>query len=321
MPKLSVCVPVYNTEEFIKQSIESVLAQTYGDFELIVCDDGSTDNTQAIIRSYKDPRIRIVVNERKLGIGGIFNKLIDLTSTDTVAIFHADDEMLPQNLAAKMRFLELHPEVGFVHSNFHVIDEQGKIIAGNWAKNSDHDCVMDKLYSFERLILEDCFICCPSVIIRKECHRKSGYYDPQYHYALDIEMWLRVLMDYDIGYLAEPLMNYRWHAANTTRSFQGNNRLKGYDEEYHIKIEAIRRYQRRYGKIDFDKNLLTKLTTNMGKFFFWQNNFKDARESFAIALRWGQFDVKIFFRWLSTFLPAGLIQRIKQFKNKKSRPK
>lgn len=115
-PKISVLMPVYNAEKYVAASIESVLAQTEADFELILLDDASSDASETVIRRFNDPRIRYCKNERNLGISGSRNRLMDLARGKYFAVLDNDDLALPQRFAEQAEFLDLNPDVAMVGS-------------------------------------------------------------------------------------------------------------------------------------------------------------------------------------------------------------
>ena len=152
-PKISVCIPVYNGSNYIAESIESVLAQTYKDFELIVVDNCSTDNTEEIVRNFNDPRLEYFRNKKNLGIVGNHNHCLGVAKGEYICIWHHDDVMLPDNLKFKVQLLDDQPEVGFVHSNIIMIDDKGEVVAPEiWYEGSRHDYIEDGLTAFKKYI-------------------------------------------------------------------------------------------------------------------------------------------------------------------------
>lgn len=115
-PKISVLVPVYNSEKYLKACIESVLAQTMDDFELILLNDASTDGSEAVIKNFSDPRIRYFCNEKNLGISGSRNHLLSLARGEYLVILDNDDLALPQRFAKQSAYLDAHPEVAMLGS-------------------------------------------------------------------------------------------------------------------------------------------------------------------------------------------------------------
>ena len=150
--KVSVCIPVYNGSDYIADSIQSVLAQTYKNFNLIVCDNGSTDNTEEIVRNVKDSRLTYVRNNKNLGLVGNHNRCLELADGEYVYFLHHDDIMLPDNLALKVSILDEHPKVGLVHSDVLFIDKAGQHL--DLSKfDAKRDYIEDGIKVFEKYIL------------------------------------------------------------------------------------------------------------------------------------------------------------------------
>ena len=128
MPKISVCIPVYNGETYLAQTIQSVLDQTYSDFELVIIDNASTDNTVSIVRSFTDSRIRLIQNETNVGMLGNWNNCLRYGNCEYMQLLCADDLLTPDNFQKKVKILEDFPEVGMVFSGSHVINENNKVV-------------------------------------------------------------------------------------------------------------------------------------------------------------------------------------------------
>lgn len=124
-PKVSVLVPVYNGEKFIKETIAAVLAQTYDDFELILFDDGSTDGTRKVIETFDDKRIIYVCNKKNSGISTARNKLINMAKGEYIAVLDHDDICKPDRLKVQVNFLDKHQDIAMVGSWFELICPQG----------------------------------------------------------------------------------------------------------------------------------------------------------------------------------------------------
>ena len=117
-PRISVLIPVYNAAPFIAETIRAVLKQTFEDFELILLNDGSTDNSAEIIATFDDPRIRYAENEQNLGISATRNKLVSMARGEYIAVLDNDDICLPQRLEIQARFLDEHPDIAIVGTWF-----------------------------------------------------------------------------------------------------------------------------------------------------------------------------------------------------------
>jgi len=210
-PKVTVLMPVYNGERYLHEAIESVLMQTFTDFEFLIIDDASTDRSVEIIKSYNDPRIRLVHNEKNLKLISTLNKGIDLADGKYIARMDCDDISLPQRLAKQVAFLEVHSSCAVVATKIVQIDTNGGTI-GFWkgdrkATTSTEIC--------NRLPL----ICCvshPSAMIRKSIISKYRY-NPRQRYAEDYDLWLRLCSDgHEIAKIDEFLLKYRVHQEQVT---------------------------------------------------------------------------------------------------------
>lgn len=128
MVKVSVCMPVYNGENYIAESIQSVLDQTYQNFELIISDNCSTDKTSEIVKSFDDSRIKYLRNSENIGLVANFNQVIGLAIGKYICIWAHDDVMFPDNLSSKVAILDKHENVGFIHSDVQLIDGNSNIL-------------------------------------------------------------------------------------------------------------------------------------------------------------------------------------------------
>jgi len=223
MLQISICIPTYNGGEFIAQTIQTVLDQSLRDFHLIIVDDASTDNTMEVADSFNDPRITIVQNPKRLGLVENWNKCLELAGGKYVQIFHQDDMMVPTAFERLVEFLDLHPEVGFVFSNIKTIDANGNYLRGHWNPNvlPNKDAVFPQNIIFESLLQHKNFIPCQTVMVRKEVIECVGKFNNHLHYTPDMEMWLRLALYVDVGYINEPLVYLRRHENQESRHYLG----------------------------------------------------------------------------------------------------
>lgn len=178
--KLSILMPVWNREEFIKECIDSILAQTYKDWELIIVDDGSTDNTINIIKSYNDNRIKIY-SQSHLGIVDALNFGLSKCTGDYIARMDSDDIMLPNRLREQVKFLDTHPEYTMIVGR-----------AGNTMKDFERGYKGFEV-SINRLIPFNC-ICHPTVMFRKEdLENKKLIYRKEFEWIEDLDLWIRMI--------------------------------------------------------------------------------------------------------------------------------
>lgn len=231
-PKVSVCVPSYNHAHYIGKCIESVLAQTFGDWETIIVDNHSTDNTEEVVRAFVDPRIRFYMNETNIGAARNFNRCASLAHGEYVAFLQSDDQYLPSMLERSAALLDAHTRVGLVHSSFHRIDLNGDFIDTKirWS----HNQIMDGLTAF-RMLTRECYITPSTVVMRRTRFNDLGGFDESYRYNLDWSMWMRMALSHDIGYVAEPLVLQRTgHPASLTASSLTRSPHIGTSEELRL---------------------------------------------------------------------------------------
>jgi len=202
--KVSVVMPAYNASDYIKEAIDSVLNQTYSNFELIIIDDASTDNTWEIIKSYDDKRIRPYKNEENLKIVKTRNKGFDLVSNNSkyIAIMDSDDICMPKRLKKEVNFLEKNKEYGLVGSHLIIINENSKKIGKRKYFTNYED--------IKKNILVKNPIAQPSVMIRKKViDEVSGYTSEGYDRSRDYDLWIRIFDKYKIINIDDYLLKYR----------------------------------------------------------------------------------------------------------------
>ena len=220
-PKVSICLPTYNSGGFLPQAIDSILNQTFKNFEIVIVDDDSTDNTPKIINRYlqKDKRIKYFQNEQNLGIFRNWNKCLEYATGDYITMFAQDDVMLPRNLETKVKILDENPNLGLVTSSVKIVDAKGNLTQWDWANYAE-----DKLAPGREWVIDNAGeanpICCPFVLMsRRALEKVGGKFNTNYAYASDFEMWLRIGLVADLFFLKETLGYYRWHEGNKTHSF------------------------------------------------------------------------------------------------------
>lgn len=252
--KVSVCIPVYNGARYLGEAINSVLNQSFADFELIVIDDCSTDRSDLIIRSFNDQRLRYEQNTVRLGLVENWNRCLKLSNGEYVCIFHQDDVMAPENLEKKVRALNAGSQVGLAFSAYEEIDSGGNLIGKFPVDDSDRDRIQNGLKSFEHLFSGINIIGCPTVVARRECYDKLGGFDSRLPLTCDWEMWLRIALFYQLAYVDEPLLRYRWHDGNETNRFVNN--LDGLKQNFLAKSFVLDKFPQ---QITREKELRRKI--------------------------------------------------------------
>ncbi len=201
-PPISVLMPAYNAEEYIAEAIESILNQTFKDYEFIIVDDCSTDNTWQIIKKYikKDSRIKAHKNEKNLGIAGNRNKLISMAKGDYVIWQDADDISMPYRLEKQYKFMEENPEVGILGGWLQFFNKNGNLSVRKYA--TDDKVLRRKIFIYSPVAQ-------PAAIIRKKLFDEVGKYDLKYPPAEDIDMSFRIGVKYKFANLPEIIIKYR----------------------------------------------------------------------------------------------------------------
>jgi glycosyltransferase involved in cell wall biosynthesis len=326
LPKVSVCMPVYNGSDYIAESIESVLSQTYKDFDLIVSDNCSTDKTEDIVRSYHDPRLKYFRNTKNLGQTGNVNRCLELADGEYVCIFHHDDIMLPDNLERKVRLLDEHPEVGFVHSNIMLIDPNGDIVDENiWVEDSRHDYIEEGLTIFRKYIsfmpyAASIFI--GAVLARRACYERVGGFSPEIPNCDDSEMWMRMLLFYNVACLGRPLVKYRVHPASASSMWGDYTSIANLKEHFQATSRIFNNYK---DSIPDARELKKKVYSVFGEraiqlasSAMMNRDFQMGREFFKEAMRFTPSIVKKILFWK---IAAGLLigeKGIEQYKKIKA---
>jgi glycosyltransferase involved in cell wall biosynthesis len=195
--EVTVLMPVYNASKYLAEAIESILNQTFTNFEFLIIDDGSSDRSAEIINSYSDPRIRLVTNEKNLGISETLNKGIELAQTELVARMDADDISYPERIEKQLEYFKNNPECALLSS---------------WAREVTED--RTPIYtsefnsSFYYYILNfECWIYHPTVMYKRSAVRDVGGYSVQY--CEDYDLWWKLSRKYEIANLSHVLLDYR----------------------------------------------------------------------------------------------------------------
>jgi len=208
-------MPVLNGERFIGEALQSIADQTYRNLEMVVVDDGSSDDTVGRIQAFRDKLdIRYLRHDAPLGIAVSVNDGLRHATGDFFAFLDHDDAWFPEFVETQWRYLAEHPDVGMVHSDFQTIDEEGRIIEESVAICRDRQRPSGHVF---RQLFMDSFIVGNSVLIRRECLERVGLFDESLRWG-DYHLWLRIARHYKIDYVGKVLTKYRQHSSQCTRS-------------------------------------------------------------------------------------------------------
>jgi glycosyltransferase involved in cell wall biosynthesis len=219
-PLISVCMPVYNTERYVGQAIESILSQTLGDFELLIVDDGSTDGSLEVLRRYadRDSRIRLTTRPNK-GVAYTRREMADQSRGEFLACMDADDIALPHRFARQVEYFRAHPECVLVGSRVRLIDPDGDPLC-DWCTEQEHEVLDARLMGDQRTTA----ISNPAVMMRRDAVMAVGNYR-LLEVLEDNDMFLRLAEYGRIANLPDVLLQYRIHAANISKAASFHNAI------------------------------------------------------------------------------------------------
>ena len=211
---VSIIMPAYNGEIFIKEAVESVVAQTYSNWELIVVDDGSTDNTASIIKAYEDPRIRYVYQENR-GQAAALNRGLDLARGDYITTLDTDDWFTNNSIADRVQFLNQEHEIGVVYGDGIYCDVDGKPLM-SFSENRVGDVVGDV---YDVIISAPFFGTGGNVMVRRDVFENYHIrYDESLVWCQDYDIYIRIAEKVAFGVIGTAIIWYRLHEANMTMS-------------------------------------------------------------------------------------------------------
>jgi len=232
LPLISVTMPVYNAERYVAQAVESILAQTFGDFEFLILNDGSSDRCLQILQKYaaKDNRIRLSSQENR-GIGATRNQLLTQAQGELIAVMDADDVAFPDRFALQVAFLQRHPEVLCVGGAHEFVDEAGRLLFRK--QDPLEDATIQPL-----ALRGETPINHPSAMMRRAAVLQVGGYDSSLAPAEDLDLFLKLGEIGKLANLPETVLQYRQHSQSASERKQlEQNRFK--------QIACERAWQRR----------------------------------------------------------------------------
>ncbi|SFL68888.1 glycosyltransferase family 2 protein [Pelosinus propionicus] len=222
-PIVTVLMPVYNGSRYLREAMDSITRQTFYDFEFLIINDGSADHSKDIITSYKDGRIRLIENEKNIGISASLNKGIAFARGRYIARMDGDDISMPERLYKQVLFMESHPQIGVCGSWVKTIGEwyQGQL----WELSTEPEQIKCQLLFTTSLSH-------PSVLIRREVLKNTGLsYNGRYKYAQDYKLWMELAKTTLLANIPEALVQYR---------FNDNQVSTRYHREQMQEVDSIR---------------------------------------------------------------------------------
>lgn len=211
MPKVSVIIPAYNAITYLPRALVSVSRQSFTDFEVLIINDGSSDNLEQWFTELIDPRVKLIGQQNK-GVAAARNTGIAQSQGEYIAFLDADDLWEPTKLEKQVCCLENNPQVALAHTNMGLVDWQGKSLGRVIQSPAEGDAL--------KKILQQNTIVTSSVMIRKSCLEKVGVFDINLRSSEDWDLWVRIAAIYPLAVIKEPLGYYRLHHNNMTKNWR-----------------------------------------------------------------------------------------------------
>lgn len=236
MPRASICIPTYNSARFLGATIESALAQNFADFELVISDNASTDETPELCARFKDPRIRYVRFDTLVGQGGNWNRCVSLARGEFIALLHADDIYLPDFLSTRVKQFDASDDAGIAFGAVELIDEVGGKIGQQVFREEEVAAPAPRFYAD---LLLGCVINPASLMVRRALCDRTGPFNEQRLWGIDWDMWLRLAAISGVSYTRRISSQYRIHGkSGSSTGLLGPRYLR---EDFAVLKEALDR--------------------------------------------------------------------------------
>lgn len=303
MPRVSVLLTCYNHIRYLPAALQSVVDQSYNDYEIIAVDDGSTDGTREWLAARPEP-IQKLFNEENLGTYGSLNAALAKASGEFVAVLNDDDVWAPEKLAKQVALLDSDPKVGLVHTDGEFIDGEGKVVPGKplgfrFPTFVTGDILLGLVYENK--------IIASAALFRRRCVDELGGFNPEYFGSGDWEMWFRIAMHWKVGFVPEPLTYYRVHGENAShkleRIWRDDEKLRKWIAEQLERIPSDRfpAVDLRMAKAHNQACLGTVLALN--------GDSSSARSAYRKSMGLAPGRLKNYLRYATTYLPRTLLRR------------
>jgi len=295
-PLVSVVIPTYNRAGLLSRAVESVLNQTYPNFELIVMDDCSTDGTESVVKGFQDYRIRYIRHKKNQGAPIARNNGIKAAKGEYIAFQDSDDEWLPTKLEKEVNAFNSAPsDLGVVYTSFWLVDNDKKtLVPSSHVKQTE-----GKIHD---VLLEMNFVSLSSAIVKNECFTKVGMFEniPRFQ---DWELWLRISKHYRFKHLREPLVKvYR----------QSDSISRNTDFLISARKYILSKY---YDELSKNPKLLSKHYSNIGIFLCSKGDVKEGRKYFFKAVSVNPFDAKLLLWTIASIFGSTTYNKYSTFYN------
>jgi glycosyltransferase involved in cell wall biosynthesis len=266
MPKVSVIIPTHNRADFLRGALTSILDQTFQDFEIIVVDDASNDNTSEVVASFNDERINLVRHETNKGGSAARNTGILASKGDYIAFLDDDDEWFPDKLAKQIDILRSSPpEVGCVYTGYVDVDRNTGRVIGQQIPTKKGNLSKE-------LSVENCLGSASSVLLKRECLKKVGLFDGSLPCSQDYDLWLRISNEFLFECVQAPLFKYSVHSNKISTNPKARS-------------QGLAIMQQKYGYSRISRKYFSDAYSDVGIMYCLSGNTQAGREAFLKAIK------------------------------------
>ena len=298
MPDVSVIIPTYDRSEFLRTAIASVLAQTLQDFEIIVVDDASADDTQEVVGNLDDGRIRYIRHEINKGVAATRNTGVLNSKGKYIAFLDDDDKWFPEKLKKQFDLLETRPRI------------VGGVYTGSLAVEATSRKTLFRLTPtkrgniFDEIFMQDSIAPTSTFFLRKECFEKVGLFDVSLDFGEDFDMWLRISKEFQFEYIEQPLVTFS--VPDNKPSLSAN---------YELKIRGTEAQLKKYASFyALDRKTYSRRYLKLGVLYCYNGNISKGREALIRAIKIYPFDPRHYFNLALSLLGANNFKKLKTLK-------
>ena len=261
LPLVSVCIPAYNNADYISETIDCILNQTYKNIELVICDDHSTDKTIEVIQSYSDPRVKLFLNEKNLGMSGNWNNCLNHCTGEFIKLICADDMLANDALEKEVMALINHPSAVMSESDTQFRDLQGNT-KGSYTRYKKSGLVDGKVIARAGLFSRNLFGAPLNNTFRRSVLEQVHGFDPSFKYILDYDFWVSIACLGDVYIIHEPLNYFRLRSDSNTGKVLTTEQ-KAYVEEHKM---LLRKHSQELhiSNVDFTLSVMIRKILNFG---------------------------------------------------------
>lgn len=295
-PAVSVLLTSYKHERYLRACVDSALAQTYANMQVIVVDDNSPDSSAEILKSYGD-KIQLALNKENRGTYGVLNQALSLARGEYCAVLNSDDLWAPEKIARQVQLMQAHDAMAFCHTYGDFIDGDGRVVQGRpMGFEFPRTETGDELATF---IANNTAIA-SSVMFRTEVAERIGGFDESYRNLGDWDMWLRLAAEGNVGFVDEKLTFYRVHGANTIYAIETTR-----TEEMRLRAASLKQFRSRADSPKM-KAALAHTAACLASLHSITGEPKKARALYIESLRLNPKRIKSVLRYFLTFAPLWL---------------